>query len=205
MLVGVDDLRQYMSGLNMTADQTFAAGTVLAGIQSDLEMFLGRTIEPIQVREAKRTDVRGWWNPTYTPVLKVIQITKFGWSRDPQQYFDDVTLNPMTPDSIVTRPVLDWTGESITTPVFEAGGFHIGYPNAWYAIEYVAGYRGPLLDSMKLAILRVAAREFANHSDDTVGVRGDQAENASKQDNRPTGWTDDELKRFLGAKRRVII
>jgi hypothetical protein len=204
MLVNKDDLRRYMSGLSLDADQQWDADVILAGLQSQLELYLGRPVEPVQIREFGATDLQGYFNPQFTPVLKIIQVTQVGNAYPSQQFYDDLTLSVMTKDAIVQRPVLDWTGETISTPPVYANGIHVGWASMWYVVEYVAGYRGPFIDAMKMGILQVAARMLANHADDTVSTRVDGTQVASKQDTRQAGWTKDELAAFDRAKRIVM-
>ena len=79
MLVSVDELTSYMSGLQMTRPQKASAQRTLNAVQLELETYLNRPLELVQIRETKRTDELGWVNPSITPVKKVIASLCHAW------------------------------------------------------------------------------------------------------------------------------
>jgi hypothetical protein len=62
------------------------------------------------------------------------------------------------------------------------------------------------MDSIMLAILRVAAREFQTNHDDTMSLRDTSATTPTDPVPVPRkGWQDDELRQFDRIRRRVVI
>lgn len=216
-LVSVDELRNYMSGSVFTTSQQQVAAMLLMGVQQELENYLSRPLEPVQVREVLRADQRGYLNPSVTPIHKVILLeavdtleTGFdplydGYvppvaARDPLIGENGRLLDHLYP--VVNDPIIHGNGIYIGEMV-QRGGFDGGF-NADYAVDYVGGYNGYVDSALKMDILRVAAREMAPNHDKTVSLRGDQAQAASEGDTRPRGWTLEELQGWDRLRRRVV-
>jgi hypothetical protein len=204
-LVEVPELLQYMGGLKLTTDQEGITETViLPGVQQELENYLNRPIEPVRVRETLRADDMGWVYLRVTPVHQIISVTR-----------SDGTVTPVV--------VIPWAELAMNDDYrqWDAWGnpdefrIHVGvgapftpYPTPWgnahWAVEYIAGYNGYVDAGLKLANMRVAAREVEMQFDDSMSLRGGQTEAASDSDNRQKGWTIDELTAWDRLRRRVV-
>lgn len=209
MLVSADELIRYMSNANMTADQRADIDATLAGVQQELETYLNRPLELVQVREAVRTDAIGNAYVSVTPIHKVISVNivevsygpsplnQFSPYIPPVQERDPLIGNDGTMIDLLTVPNF---GDPLTIP----GGVHIGFPDAWYAVEYLAGYNGFAIEGLKQDIKRVAAREVAENHIDGLSLRDGNAERAAETDNRVKGWTPEEKAKWDRFRRRVI-
>lgn len=71
-------------------------------------------------------------------------------------------------------------------------------------LTYVGGLVGVEEDDVRLAILRVAAREATDRHDDVRTVTDLEGRQARRTDTREVGWTDDELKKFDRLRRRTV-
>lgn len=209
MLVSVEELLKYMSNANMTADQKIDIGSTLAGVQQELETYLNRPLELVQVREAVRTDIAGNAYVSVTPIHKVIgtSIVEVSYGPSPLNQF-----SPYIPPVMERDPLIGDDGvmiDLLTVPNFGdplviPGGVHIGFPEAWYVVEYIGGYNGHAVEGLKLDIKRVAAREVAENHIDGLSLRDGNAEKAAESDPRPKGWTPEEKTRWDRLRRRVI-
>jgi hypothetical protein len=72
-----------------------------------------------------------------------------------------------------------------------------------FDVTYIGGYDGRNDEGLKVAILRVAAREISENQDETVGI------NAGEVTGRPQpnilGWTTEELRQWDHLRRRVVV
>lgn len=68
-LVEVEDLRDYMSGVNLTGYQADAAADIIMGVTGQIGAYLGR---PILVRERTEWAVQGWLSAT--PVTAIWEV-----------------------------------------------------------------------------------------------------------------------------------
>lgn len=203
MLVSAEELSDYMSGIRLNEVQMRAAETVLAGVQADLEDYLHRPLEPVRAREMVRVDRSGFLNVRNTPVQYVLRIQDYG-STLPS--VPSGVVPNYTPDSTLLLPLSDYApmnnGEDLIVP----GGVKYGAPGNYVLIEYVAGGSRRIIERLpqiKLAIMRVAAREVQFMHDDTMSLRNGNAQPPA--DTIPQkGWTEDELRRFDRLRRRIM-
>lgn len=205
MLVSEDELIAFMSDINLNTRQRANLTMVLNGVQEDLETYLNRPLEPVQIREVVRTDWQGYTYFTYTPVRKIIAVQTTEPLLDPDTPYVPA---PMDRDPLVDdddRVLQHVVPQFINPPGKHPSALYVGDPWGWYIIEYVAGYDGYALNGLKLAIMRVASRDIETTDDDTLSLRDGNAERATPPDTRPTGWTDDELKRWDRFRRRVVV
>ena len=208
-LVTTEELKQYMSGINLTPQQEVSAAGVLLGVQKELERYLNRPVQLVQVREAIQSDPTGFLNVSVSPVTKIINLTPLS-SR-----LIGLTIpefNPYVPTDIVRDPSIGENGvvQNRTLVIRDQshavpGAIYVGVAHAWYVAEYVGGRDCSDDASVKLGILRVAAREVAGNHDDTISLRQGDAEAAAKSDTREKGWTLDELRAFDRLRRRVVV
>lgn len=72
MLVSVDELRAYMSGITLDDAQETAAAAVLQGVQAELERYLQRPVEPRWFTETAALGDDGSLLTSKTPVRQVV-------------------------------------------------------------------------------------------------------------------------------------
>lgn len=206
-LVTADDLTAYMGGLELTDSQRGIVETViLPGVQQDLENYLNRPVEPIVVRESVKQADNGFLYFRVTPIHSILSIaSSSGLSIT---LSSDVPSTLYNPDQL--RELDEWGEPDLfgyQLDAFSSGGY-VGYPTImrpmFYRVAYVAGYNGYVNEGLKLDILRVAAREAEMQFDDTQSMRGGGQEAAEDSDDRPKGWTEDELKKWDRLRRRVM-
>jgi hypothetical protein len=208
-IIDLAELVAYMGNPELTsAQELLCTSVIIPGIQQQLELYLNRPVELVQVRESLRPEADGYIYFTYAPVRKLIAAT---WS----SAVEPVVYTPYTPappvlDSGITRPVIDLTAPSVTGSAYRHYMGVSGFPglfigrDAYVVADYVAGHDGRNDMALKTALLRVTAREVERQFDTTLGLRSGSLENASESDERLKGWTRDELKGFDRLKRRVI-
>lgn len=203
VLVTWQELRDYIGdGTTWTTQQQTAATNILSGVQGELEVYLNRTVTPIHVRETVRIDTMGFANLRYTPVQKFISALPIDQTRDIVPV-SEVQVAEFVLDASVSRSVdLAYAGP-VGDPMIVPGGIFVGWPGTWYVIEYIAGVVGDT-SALKQGILRVAAREWTKSYDDTINFRDDNAERAVESDQRPKGWTEDELRALDRFRRRIV-
>lgn len=210
MLVSAGELKAYMSNLNLTPSQEADVEATLAGVQAELETYLNRPLEPVQIREAVQTDGQGIANLSITPVHKIIStsIVEVSYGPTPLNQFAPYVPPVQERDPLIGENgvMLDWiTTPNFGDPLVVPGGVSIGFPNAWYVVEYVAGYRGWTIEGLKQDIKRVAAREVAENHIDGLSLRDGNAERAAESDPREKGWTEAEKKKWDRFRRRIIV
>ncbi len=193
-LVTVSDLRKYMSDIPLSANQAAIAETVLDGTQQQLELYLGRPVQPVRVREKARSNGSGDLMLSVTPVHRVIS---FRMASGSDQTLEEDTT-PLTEDECVRL----WD-EMPTPTIAVPGGLYVGRWFTWYVVEYVGGYNGYTDDALKLAILEVASRTMTVNSDDVLSIKDDMAHEPTNAALMRKGWRIDELETFSRLRRRV--
>ena len=181
-LLSTDELVEYMSGIGLNADQAQASEDVLAGVQAELERYLGRPLELRVITERLVYDCFGWVQTAVTPVASTA-IAGFG----------------VIGGRLWGSHVLGATAGPVTI-----GGYAFPFTQT---IAYTAGFDGRLPDfsDARLAILRVAAREVEQRHDDTRSVKDLKTRNEGEMQLRQKiGWQPDELARFDRLRRRVV-
>jgi hypothetical protein len=207
MLVTTADLADYMD-IKFSPRQTRAAQMVLEGLQSELEGFLRRPVEPALF-------VEDYVIPSENIGLP---LSSFFYNQefDTTQEFSGIYQPPIIV-YLRNSPVVSVTSLYITSPstgasvVAEEGldfivrrfGLDLfrGFPNDRVTVEYTAGLDGEEIKIFKLLILRAATREVQNMHDDTVGVKDLTTRNVAPL---VTGFTEDE-KRSVRRWRRVRV
>lgn len=194
-LVTVDDLRKYMSDISLTANQQTSALLAINGTQQALETYLGRPVQPVQVREKRRSDGSGDLPLSVTPVKKIISIRAASSS----------TLTVPTTDTTPISPaeiVRVWDAMPSNTSIIP-GGVYVGTAFGWYVVEYIGGYNGYQDDFMKLQILEVASRTMTVNHDDTLSIKDDIAREPANAASIQKGWRQEELVMFDRLRRRT--
>ncbi len=193
-LVTVTDLREYMSGISLSANQMRTAQTVLDGTQQALELWLNRPVQPVQVREKRRATATGEIALSATPVYSVISVRRLAQEEAATLPEKDTTpLSPEEADRV-------WDAMSEDNMIVP-GGINVGRPG-WYIVEYVGGYNGYIDDALKLAILEVASRTMTYEHDDALTIKADMAREPSAQP-IVKGWKEEELQLFDRLRRRT--
>lgn len=197
MLVTVDELADYMD-IKLSNRQRRAAEFVLEGLQSELEGFLRRPVEPAEFTEDYVLSHEGVGLP--------LNSFMYDYQNDTTQNFADVLQPPITvylrnsPVATVdTVYVVNPTTGASTTAEFGSDyivrrfgiELYTGFPNDKVTITYTAGLEGDAIKIFKLLILRAATREIQNMHDDTVGVKDLTTRNVAPL---VTGFTEDERK-----------
>lgn len=195
-LVTVTDLREYMSGISLSANQMRTAQAVLDGTQQALEIYLNRPVQPVQVREKRRATDTGFLALSATPVYSVISLRVLGAEESATLPDKDVTaLSPEEADRV-------WDAMSEDNMI-APGGIDVGR-SGWYVVEYVGGYNGYFDDALKLAILEVASRTMTVEHDDTLTIKADMAREPASSPPIVKGWKAEELQLFDRLRRRTV-
>jgi hypothetical protein len=201
MLVTVADLTKYMD-IRFSNRQEEAAEFVLEGLQSELEAYLRRPVEPTVFTETYVMDSNFVGIPT----------SSFFYNESL-----DTTLNTtsylMPPNTVYFRnsPVVEVTSVSIRQQTVETGVAQVegldytvrrygidvyrAYANDEVTVVYTAGLNGSATKVFKLMILRAATREMQNMHDDVVGIKDLETRNVAPLE---TGFSEREL---LSVKR----
>ena len=201
MLVTVADLTKYMD-IRFSNRQEEAAEFVLEGLQSELEGYLRRPVEPTEFTETYVMDSNYVGVPT----------SSFFYNESLDTTFNTVTYftPPMTVyvrnspivsvDSVVIRQQTDTTGTAQVEGrdyVVRRYGIDVfrAFANDEVTITYTAGLDGAAIKAFKLMILRAATREMQNMHDDVVGIKDLETRNVAPME---TGFLEKEL---LAVKR----
>lgn len=195
-VVTVAELRKYMSDVSLSANQQNSAQLVLDGTQQQLELYLGRPIQYVQVREKRRSDAAGDLMLSVTPVHKIISLRTFT-ATELTEFTTDTT--PLSEDEVDRI----WDAMPDNYPVVP-GGIHTGRAFTWYIVEYYGGYNGFSDDALKLAILEVASRTMTVNHDDVLSIKDDIAREPANAPSLQKGWRPEELAQFDRLRRRVV-
>lgn len=195
-IVTVADLRTYMSDIGLTANQQQTAQLVLDGTQQQLELYLGRPVQPVQVREKRRSDGSGDLALSVTPVAQVISIRMVNQT--------DLSI-PSKDTTPLSEDEIDRLWDGMPEPLTAVpGGLHVGRAFGWYIIEYIGGYNGYVDDALKLAILEVASRTMTVNHDDVLSIKDDIAREPANAASIQKGWRPEELQQFDRLRRRIV-
>lgn len=201
MLVSVADLTKYMD-IRFSNRQEEAAEFVLEGLQSELEGYLRRPVEPTEFTETYIIDSNYVGVPTSSFFYNESLDTTFNtvtYFSPPQTVY--VRNSPIiSVDSVVIRQQTETTGTAQVEGrdfVVRRYGIDVyrGFANDEVTITYTAGLDGSAIKMFKLMILRAATREMQNMHDDVVGVKDLETRNVAPLE---TGFLEKEL---LAVKR----
>lgn len=201
MLVSVADLTKYMD-IRFSNRQEEAAEFVLEGLQSELEGYLRRPVEPTEFTETYVMDSNYVGVPTSSFFYNESLDTTF----NTVTYFTPPTTvyarnSPIVSvDSVVVRQQTETVGKTLTEGLdFTIRRYGIdvyrAFANDEVTITYTAGLEGSAIKMFKLMILRAATREMQNMHDDVVGIKDLETRNVAPLE---TGFTEKEL---LSVKR----
>lgn len=216
-IVTFDEFWRYEGMPNWNPMQKQNVIDVLKGTQQDLENYLNRPLELLQIREAGQADANGILYTTVAPVRKIIKVeSTLGTSFSVPGYGYTIVPEVMERDALILpddpRLVQDNLYPVVGDPQLVPGGVYVGDylwggcpVQDWYAVEYIGGYNGYVDQGVKLAIMQVAARSVDRNHDTTLNLRGGDAQQANSADERPKGWTLEEKQQWDRLKRRVAV
>lgn len=211
-IVTVDELIDYMDGFQLTDRQRqHVEAVILPGLVEQLENHLNRPVTPVQVRETLTADREGYIWFSYTPVQKIIRIMRSDGKEVPVA--TPANTSPVPQDDDVERTVDLSPNYSGDTYRYQIPGHSPYFPTLdpiffgepTYIVDYICAFPWDVLNAMKRDILAIAAREVESMWDHTMSLRGGQQEAASRSDDRPKGWTEDELKKWDVYRRRLVV
>lgn len=196
MLVSVADLTKYMD-IRFSNRQEEAAEFVLEGLQSELESYLRRPIEPTEFTETYVMDSNYVGVPTSSFFYNESLDTTF----NTVTYFTPPTTvylrnSPVvTIDSVVIRQQTETVGqlqrEGFDYTIRRYGvDIYRAYANDEVTVTYTAGLDGSAIKVFKIMILRAATREMQNMHDDVVGIKDLETRNVAPME---TGFLEKEL------------
>lgn len=200
-LVTAADLKVYMD-ISLTNRQMDAADLVLAGLQSELEMFLRRPIEVDTFTEVHRIPSSHTGIPMSSFFVNSNPTGEsfYGSTVDNTTYLDPPTtvylLNtPVISVSQVKHKPLMGTEVTLVNEVdYVVRGFGVdvfrAYADDQITVTYTGGLDGANIPVFKLMILRAATREMQNMHDDVVGVKDLETRNVAPLQ---TGFLETEL------------
>lgn len=214
MLVTQADLVNYMD-VKFTLRQQDAAEMILAGLQSEMEAYLGR---PVEVQEFEEQHVvesmyRGVPMGTFLSApphsytdsfVQSNMVDNTTWATPPNTIY--LRNSPVTAVSEVTAKTLNGQTRTLTPEDdYIVRRFGIDY---FYALDgdtitvtYTAGLDGTAIPMFKLMILRAASREMQNMHDDVVGLKDLTTRNTGPL---VTGFLDTELNSLRKYRRNTI-
>jgi hypothetical protein len=206
-LVTVDDILTYMD-IDLSNRQEDAAEFIIDGLESDLELYLGR---PVTMRDFTEHHV------VPSTHVSVPFGSYLGNGITGNQYIDNapsmrnphvVYLNNSPVHSVTTvTSTAASVGATVKTLTenkdFFVYDYGIEIPYAYarekITVTYNAGLDGPNIKVFKNIILRAASREMQNMHDDVLGIKDLETRNVGPLD---TGFLETEL-RAVKRYRRV--
>lgn len=202
MLVSVQDLVTYMD-ISLSLRQQDAAEMVLEGLQSELEAYLRRPVEPTEFTEEYVLDSGHLGVPmgTFLSVNRPVgdsfsttsPVENTIYTEPPQTIYMrnspivsviEVRVKPQFGQERVLVEESDYVVRRYGIDYF------FGFTNDIVTVNYTAGLDGENIKMFKLMILRAATREMQNMHDDVVGVKDLNTRNVAPLE---TGFTDREL------------
>lgn len=190
--------------IRLSNRQEEAAEFVLEGLQSELEGYLRRPIEPTvfdetYVLESNHTGVPMSSFFTNESSASTDTVSMVSYMQPPQTVYlrnspvievDEVTLKQQGSATVTTLTEgVDYVVRRYGIDVFR------GFANDIINVSYTAGLAGEGIKVFKLMILRAATREMQNMHDDVVGIKDLETRNVAPLE---TGFLEKEL---LAVKR----
>ena len=197
-LVTRADLKTYMD-ITLSLRQQDAADMVIAGLQSELETYLGRKVETANFTEDYVLDSNHLGMPetsffydnkldsntsgilSYTDPPATLYLRE-----SPVNSIASIVLTPVTPGSTAVTLVAgtEYVARRYGVDVYRGGA------NDKLTVTYNAGMAGATIPTLKLMILRAATREMQNMHDDVVGIKDLEPRNVAPME---TGFSEREL------------
>lgn len=189
-IVTVSEFQNYMSGVRMNPVQEQSAQTILNGVQSELEGWLRR---PVQVhRFQELVSVRdGAIYPAVTPIQHVYSLAHMNQAGQPGPAIPRFVNNAL------------FQGKNFIEYGRYYGNHGYGYTDR-LMLDYAAGINGDKHPGLKVAILRVASREFTGKLDGSMTIQSLDGRAPDSPEPTTRGWQEAELKQFDHLRRRVV-
>jgi hypothetical protein len=207
MLVSVNDLQIFMD-VSFTNRQQDAAEFVLEGLQSELETYLRRPVEPIEVTETHVIESSEIGVPsssffydmsldtTQKPMALIQPPATVYLRNSPVISVSSVTIkSPLQEDAVTQEVNRDYVVRRFGIDLYRA------YANDLVTVTYTGGLDGDGIPYFKTLILRAATREMQNMHDDVVGVKDLQTRNVAPME---TGFTEKEIMSLRRYRRHRI-
>lgn len=209
MLVDSDELATYMDIGRFNNRQEDNAELILAGVQSEIETFLRRPIEPVELVEVYRipedylyVSATAYFydhttDTTVDPIERVVQ----------PPYVLHLNNSPVVEVEQVRRKGLNEASWTVMTPgqQYSVSKWGIDLFNVvsydQIEVSYTAGLNGVDIPYLKLLILRIASREMQNLTDDVVGLKDLTTREVAVRD---VGLTDADKATLKRWRRRQI-
>ena len=189
-VVSVPEMTNYLSGLNVTDIQEQSLSAIINGVQSELERHLNRPVQRQRVMEEADPDYSGNVFLGVTPIVEVYGIYPVGADGGPD--LAHPIGNSTTPLGSFFRKNSSYLRLGALTggPVY---------------VDYLGGINGDQNPGLKIAIMRVAAREYMHQHGDSMSLSNTESRPESDPTPTPKGWTVDELRGFDRYRRRVVL
>ena len=202
-LVTKADVKTYMD-ITLSPLQEDSADVILAGLQSELEPYLGRPLEVNTYTDEVHvmgSDHVGVPMGSFFYNYDSSDATSGAWPSI-QTFTDPPETVYLRNSPVVTVTSVTRTGASVGATA-ESLVEHTNYtvrrygidvygssPNDKIVVTYTAGLAGGGIPMLKLLILRAAAREMQNMHDDVVGIKDLEPRETALQE---TGFLEKEL------------
>lgn len=207
-LVTIADVKSYMD-VSLSLTQEDACATILAGLQSELETYLGRPVESqaytdethIMPSEHVGVPMGSFFHNNDSSEMSAgTAVANNAFTEPPATVY--LRNSPVTAVATVTRTpamVGATTATLVENQDYVVRRFGLdvygSYADDKVVVTYTAGLVGANIKVFKLMILRAATREMQNMHDDVVGVKDLEPRNVASLE---TGFMDKEL---LAVKR----
>ena len=200
-IVSAAELKTYMD-ISLTNRQMDAADMILAGLQSEMELYLRRPVEVVSATEQHRIPSEHTGIPMSSFFVNSSPSgdSLLGSTVDNSTFLEPPTtvylLNtPVVSASVVKLKRLRGTERTLVAEQdYVVRGFGIdvfgAYADDLVTVTYTGGLNGSAIPAIKLLILRAATREMQNMHDDVVGVKDLEPRNVAPMQ---TGFLETEL------------
>ena len=186
-VVTLPEFQNYMSGTRLSEVQVLSAQAILDGVQSELETYLNRAVQQRRVRETVAVSHNGYAHVSNSPIIALYGVYR---------------VNPVTGETGTTRLELPYGAWSPGQNMIRVG--YAATSMGPVSVDYLGGENGDKIPGLKLAIMRVAAREFAHNHDDGMSIQNTELRPPEDPTPVAKGWTVEELAKFDRFRRRVV-
>ncbi len=199
----MQELQQYLNGVSLSVADHASAEMILASTQHALELYLNKPLEPVQVRELARSRGDGRIYLRVSPVHRILSVTSAynGYNYSLATPF----IPPVFERDDTVLQYVDYVPDLAGTYPISAGGFYSDIPDNTFVVDYVGGYNGYNDMALKMAILRVAAREVSAQHDGRPQFRRGTSEVVTTSTPVEIGWQPEELQSLQRLRRIVVV
>lgn len=186
-LVSLPEFQNYLSGVRLDDVQNLAAQAALDGVQSELEIYLNRSLQQRRVQETLTATSTGTVHVSNSPIIALYGVYR---------------INPVTGIAGTVPMVLPYGAWKVGQNYIRVG--YAATSVGAVSVDYLGGYNGDKIPGVKLAIMRVAAREFVRNHDNSMTIQNTELRPPEDPTPVAKGWTIDELAKFDRYRRRVV-